>query len=726
MSSSRFIKHDGSVRDYYDAFVSFASKVGWNGLYGVSMFILGLEIEMARMVSMFNPKTLYDTYCLAILQESTNNLLRKRCNNMLDVNYVGLDVNHCLENKGNKMVTNSNSGISVHNSEISVVNESGEGELKREFENAERAKDDNMSGYELFLADASLFVDDVEAYENYPKGEKPINSKQEAQESSSISGLSTYKWKAPGVVYIDEFDSVERQKGAGLGCGNEVTEQTLHHFLLEIDRLSGNTEVCVGDTINRHDDVIGSSLLRPRRSSRYLSVELAMWNWRKRKKPSVRNCKFKRRKLNFDVWKWPVRKKDGIKSGKKLLFCWESTSFASMGVSPQKDFNSLLAALCVWEVDRRWPLWKKEWRTNRYSHIVSNSVIKAVRHFFENGVMPSSLNKTIIVLIPKVPSPEKIISPQQSAFIPDRLIQDSMILDPKARYLGTPSIHGRNKSELFSFILERVFNKMQGWKQKLLSDAGREILIKSVIQAIPSYAMQCFLLPTGFLNKLLTYVKRFFWGGDAHGSHIHWVGWDRISRSKDEGGLGFRNLKAFNLALLAKQGWRLIVNPHSFWGRVLKGIQWQVGNGSDIYFWTSKWDMSKLKAHISNQEAQFISEIPIPRINIPDKIIWHYESKGVVGIAARDCEGSLLLCRGERWHTSSVFATELIASRTACSLAMTKGWYGVIIESDSQLAIFLASSNSNPPWSLVAIVGDIKDWASQLHLRFSWIPRTCN
>ncbi|GKB29371.1 reverse transcriptase [Tanacetum coccineum] len=266
------------------------------------------------------------------------------------------------------------------------------------------------------------------------------------------------------------------------------------------------------------------------------------------------------------------------------------------------------------------------------------------------------------------------------------------IMDPKARYLGMPSIHCRNKSELFSFILERVLNKMQGWKQKLLSDAGREILIKSVIQAIPSYDMQCFLLPTGFLNKILTYVKRFFWGGDAHGSHIHWVGWDRISRPKDEGGLGFRDLKAFNLALLAKQGWRLIVNPHSFWGRVLKGIyfprsnfitaqkgshpswlwqsllqgrdlllqgiRWQVGNGSDINFWTSKWvpypeefyirtprgpfdtssrvsdfidngywDMSKLKAHISNQEAQFISEIPISRTNIPDKIIWHYESK---------------------------------------------------------------------------------------------------
>nr|GEX32276.1 ATP-dependent zinc metalloprotease FTSH, chloroplastic [Tanacetum cinerariifolium] len=173
-----------------------------------------------------------------------------------------------------------------NNGSKSDVIEVKEKEAVKASQKAERAKDDSMSGCELFLADASLFVDDVEAYENYPKGEKPTNSKQKAQESSSINRLSTYKLKALGVVYIDEFDSVERQKGAGLGCGNEVTEQTLHYFLLEIDMLSGNTEVCVRDTTNRPDDVIGSSLLRQRRFSRYLSVELAMWNWRKRKKPS--------------------------------------------------------------------------------------------------------------------------------------------------------------------------------------------------------------------------------------------------------------------------------------------------------------------------------------------------------------------------------------------------------------------------------------------------------
>ncbi|GJU27805.1 hypothetical protein Tco_1166426 [Tanacetum coccineum] len=209
-------------------------------------------------------------------------------------------------------------------------------------------------------------------------------------------------------------------------------------------------------------------------------------------------------------------------------------------------------------------------------------------------------------------------------------------MDTKGTYLGLPTIHGRNKNELFSFILDRVLKKMQGWKQKFLSHAGRTILIKSVIQAIPSYAMQCYLLPDDFLNKLMSHVKRFFWGGDAHEKHIHWVKWERMSHPKEECGLGFRDLNALNLALLAKQGWRLLINPHSFWGRVLKGLYFPRSNfltarkGSrPSWLWQSLLQGRDLLLEgIRWQGANFIAQIPISRTHTNDRIIWHYDAKG--------------------------------------------------------------------------------------------------
>ena len=69
------------------------------------------------------------------------------------------------------------------------------------------------------------------------------------------------------------------------------------------------------------------------------------------------------------------------------------------------------------------------------------------------------------------------------------------------KYLGLPSFVGKGKKASFNYIKERVWRKLQGWEEKLFSQAVREVLIKSVIQAIPTYTMGCFKLLVGLCNQ---------------------------------------------------------------------------------------------------------------------------------------------------------------------------------------------------------------------------------
>ena len=63
---------------------------------------------------------------------------------------------------------------------------------------------------------------------------------------------------------------------------------------------------------------------------------------------------------------------------------------------------------------------------------------------------------------------------------------------------------------------------LQGWKEKLLSQVGREVLLKAVVQAIPIYAMSCFKLPVGLCNGIEVMIRKFWWGQRGDRRRIHW------------------------------------------------------------------------------------------------------------------------------------------------------------------------------------------------------------
>jgi hypothetical protein len=135
--------------------------------------------------------------------------------------------------------------------------------------------------------------------------------------------------------------------------------------------------------------------------------------------------------------------------------------------------------------------------------------------------------------------------------------------------------------------------------------------------------MSVFRLPKTLIKEINSMMRNFWWSFKENFNKISWVSWKHMGRKKDVGGLGFRELDCFNVALLAKQCWRLLKFPDSLLARVMRdkyypgvdfmgsdlgkrpsfawrsiwqakslleeGLMWRVGNGEKIKIWKDRW-----------------------------------------------------------------------------------------------------------------------------------------
>ncbi|KAL9432936.1 hypothetical protein AB3S75_027866 [Citrus x aurantiifolia] len=216
---------------------------------------------------------------------------------------------------------------------------------------------------------------------------------------------------------------------------------------------------------------------------------------------------------------------------------------------------------------------------------------------------------------------------------------------------------GRKKISFFNEIKLRVLNKLSSWQTRRFSNGGKEVLIKAVAQAVPSFAMSVFKIPQGVCDDIERAVARFWWGSSETRRSIHWARWEKLCSAKTRGGLGFREFSSFNQALIAKQGWRVLHNPDSLmatilkanyfkhsdfmevklgsnpyfvwrsilWGRQLlhEGLRWSVGNGHKISVFSRNW-MKKGEFHNPTSIARLSNDAVVADF-IDEKNQWKQE-----------------------------------------------------------------------------------------------------
>ncbi|OVA15385.1 Reverse transcriptase zinc-binding domain [Macleaya cordata] len=140
------------------------------------------------------------------------------------------------------------------------------------------------------------------------------------------------------------------------------------------------------------------------------------------------------------------------------------------------------------------------------------------------------------------------------------------------KYLGAPIHFLKSKTQTHLSLLKSIESRIASWSARSLSQAGRSTLVKHVGQAASLYQMASFLIPKNLCRKIDSHLCKFWWGEslNPNDKKLHLIAWDKICKPKAEGGLGFRKSDINNLAMLARNVWKLVEDPNSFLATTLK------------------------------------------------------------------------------------------------------------------------------------------------------------
>ncbi|MFS7970880.1 hypothetical protein Hanom_Chr09g00826111 [Helianthus anomalus] len=121
-------------------------------------------------------------------------------------------------------------------------------------------------------------------------------------------------------------------------------------------------------------------------------------------------------------------------------------------------------------------------------------------------------------------------------------------------------------------VIDKFNSKLSAWKANCLSFAGRMVLAKVVMGALPNYYFSMYLAPKKVVNTLDAIRRDFIWGRKAGKHKTRWIAWDKMTRIKHKGGFGLGDLRSANLAFMIKWWWKYKAKPEELWTKVIKSI----------------------------------------------------------------------------------------------------------------------------------------------------------
>ncbi|XP_074352763.1 putative mitochondrial protein AtMg00310 [Apium graveolens] len=208
-------------------------------------------------------------------------------------------------------------------------------------------------------------------------------------------------------------------------------------------------------------------------------------------------------------------------------------------------------------------------------------------------------------------------------------------------YLGLPSLVGRLKKRVFGFIKDRLWKRLQGWRAKKISRAGKTVLIKNVATAVPSYCMSSFLLPRSMCKEMEVMLNNYWWQSSTSDRRsINWVVWDGLSMSKCQAkyvwtfinkpqSLVSRFFKAKyfpNLHVLqAKLGvgssfiWKGIVTARN---KIMHGYRWVLEDGEIIKCCQEPWLIAKADFRVDQTHNYVDINIRVVDLFVPGSKDW--------------------------------------------------------------------------------------------------------